>query len=312
MKRLIVLLLAAITAFSCLYAQASKNPFTKLGYKKQVVYSSSKGEFDEFHDQESVVEIGSVYFNIKTNKVVGLISEDGKQKNVNPATTAMSVDPKCEKYYWISPYAYCLNNPLKFVDPDGKDARVAITGNAITISSNIYLYGNGATKAVASQMQQSIMTKWNNGSKVSGFDVKFDVNVNLYGGKEKSNPFLISESWNPSNRDNFIEVSSDVKRSYVLGGDEGEWRADGRNGQTLAQDNPAPHEFGHIVGLDDQYTDDGGANKGWENNIMGNSQDGKVEQRNVSDILKDAMKAYNIWSKDENNKGKTFNYEINP
>ena len=32
----------------------------------------------------------------------------------------MSVDPLCEKYYWISPYAFCLNNPVKFVDPDGK------------------------------------------------------------------------------------------------------------------------------------------------------------------------------------------------
>ncbi|MEA4936764.1 MAG: DUF6443 domain-containing protein [Paludibacter sp.] len=33
----------------------------------------------------------------------------------------MSVDPLCEKYYWISPYAYCLNNPVRFVDPDGRD-----------------------------------------------------------------------------------------------------------------------------------------------------------------------------------------------
>lgn len=120
MKRTIVLLLAVITAFSCLFAQASKNPFTKLGYKKQVVYSSSKGEFDEFHDQEYVVEIGSVYFNTKTNKVVGLVSEEGNNKKLNPATTAMSVDPLCEKYYWISPYAYCLNNPVKYTDPTGK------------------------------------------------------------------------------------------------------------------------------------------------------------------------------------------------
>lgn len=37
------------------------------------------------------------------------------------ATPAMSVDPLCEKYYWITPYAYCLNNPVKFIDPDGRD-----------------------------------------------------------------------------------------------------------------------------------------------------------------------------------------------
>jgi len=29
------------------------------------------------------------------------------------------IDPLCEKYYGVSPYAYCANNPVKFIDPDG-------------------------------------------------------------------------------------------------------------------------------------------------------------------------------------------------
>ena len=31
------------------------------------------------------------------------------------------VDPLADKYYGYSPYAYCYNNPLKYIDPDGKD-----------------------------------------------------------------------------------------------------------------------------------------------------------------------------------------------
>jgi len=30
------------------------------------------------------------------------------------------LDPLCEKYYGVSPYAYCANNPVKFIDPDGR------------------------------------------------------------------------------------------------------------------------------------------------------------------------------------------------
>jgi len=35
-------------------------------------------------------------------------------------------DPLAEKYYSTSPYAYCLNNPVKYIDPDGRE--VFITG----------------------------------------------------------------------------------------------------------------------------------------------------------------------------------------
>ena len=30
------------------------------------------------------------------------------------------IDPLCEKYYHVSPYAYCFNNPVNAIDPDGK------------------------------------------------------------------------------------------------------------------------------------------------------------------------------------------------
>ena len=35
-----------------------------------------------------------------------------------------SMDPLCEKYYSTSPYAYCRNNPVKFIDPDGRKIEI--------------------------------------------------------------------------------------------------------------------------------------------------------------------------------------------
>ncbi len=31
-----------------------------------------------------------------------------------------TIDPMCEKYYDVSPYVYCKNNPVRFIDPDGR------------------------------------------------------------------------------------------------------------------------------------------------------------------------------------------------
>ena len=40
----------------------------------------------------------------------------------DPQTAAwLSQDPLAEKYYSISPYAYCAGNPVNLVDPDGMD-----------------------------------------------------------------------------------------------------------------------------------------------------------------------------------------------
>ncbi len=51
-----------------------------------------------------------------------LITEDSlKLCSRCPIGRFMQTDPMAEKYYWISPYAYCANNPIKFVDPTGED-----------------------------------------------------------------------------------------------------------------------------------------------------------------------------------------------
>ena len=51
----------------------------------------------------------------------GLDEYDSEARWYYPAIMrTTTIDPLAEKYYSISPYAWCGNNPVKFVDPDGR------------------------------------------------------------------------------------------------------------------------------------------------------------------------------------------------
>ena len=52
----------------------------------------------------------------------GLNTYDYGARQYNPVTARWDrIDPLCEKYYNVSPYNYCHNNPVMLIDPDGRD-----------------------------------------------------------------------------------------------------------------------------------------------------------------------------------------------
>lgn len=64
------------------------------------------------------------------DRMHGLDWYDYGARQYDPAIARFtSMDPLTEKYYHISPYAYCAGNPVNYVDPDGRDWRD--TGNGI-------------------------------------------------------------------------------------------------------------------------------------------------------------------------------------
>ena len=56
------------------------------------------------------------------DNVHGLNSYDYGARQYNPVTARWDrIDPHCESYYNTNPYAYANNNPIEFVDVDGRD-----------------------------------------------------------------------------------------------------------------------------------------------------------------------------------------------
>ena len=88
---------------------------------------------------------------------LGLNTYDYSARYFDPALPRFTtVDPHAENYYSWSPYAYCANNPVKFIDPTGMDYRynwetgeyeyIDSDGNKSVVSADEALQKSGVTK----------------------------------------------------------------------------------------------------------------------------------------------------------------------
>ena len=87
-------------------------------------------------------------------------------------TMWLSVDPMADKYPSISPYAYCAWNPVKLVDPDGRDVwEVDKNGHVKNVGSEggdktqTIKYANGQTATFSGEYYKSILIDLNVGAE---------------------------------------------------------------------------------------------------------------------------------------------------
>ena len=103
--------------------------FINLPFGESMAEQSSIGYYQspyKFNGKELDKETGLYYY--------------GARYYDTKASVWLSVDPLAEKYPGLSPYNYCLNNPVRLVDPNGKEPT---PNEAIALVKNINNYFKG-------------------------------------------------------------------------------------------------------------------------------------------------------------------------
>lgn len=121
MKKLFLLSIAILSILTL----KAQNPFAEYGYTPKIA-TLSRGQFNEFHDQDTIVQIGSVLYNTKSKQIVAFVETDTvySEATLQPDIVSrwISSDPLADHPNQVgqSPYQYAWNNPVYWTDPDGR------------------------------------------------------------------------------------------------------------------------------------------------------------------------------------------------
>ena len=106
------------------------------------------------------------------------------------------IDPLCEKHYDKTPYMYCANNPVRFLDPDGRDYYRSDDGAVFWQEGNANFVNSGGVKyrnigETFSVYQSGIRYDYNQGQLTNVTDVNPE--FNLEGGQYIPKSFVTDD-----------------------------------------------------------------------------------------------------------------------
>lgn len=99
------------------------SPYAMFGDSTKTL--TTKHESEQDYTLKIPINDGLFEINMRTGLVT--LKDDksivtySKQLTNEEKARFVTIDPHAENYYSWSPYAYCANNPLRFIDPSGKD-----------------------------------------------------------------------------------------------------------------------------------------------------------------------------------------------
>jgi hypothetical protein len=97
------------------------NPFNDIQAKQRYA-TLSWGMFDELQENVDTAQYYHALLNTETKKIVEFLPIDNTDNyKADPVVFAMSIDPLVKKYPDNSPYVFVANNPILFIDKDGRE-----------------------------------------------------------------------------------------------------------------------------------------------------------------------------------------------
>jgi hypothetical protein len=176
----------------------------------------------------------------------------------------------------------------------GPGISISWSGNSVTIAANLQISGPAATQEVANQMKATIERVWN-ASFPDGYRVSCQANVSYRtpGSPEDGNATQIEVYPGGANSTSYVQ------RSWLVGARYLKFYLSNNLDWTPA------HEFGHLLGLDDRYSEgiisrinmlldrprETTVDVGWEGNLMAVDH-GALQSKNIRDLLE--MYAYEV------------------
>ena len=187
-------------------------------------------------------------------------------------TMWLSVDPMADKYPSTSPYAYCAWNPMKLVDPDGRDVEIIKDdeNKKVTIRANFYynkknlgseadVFLDGFNNALKSWETDIKTALGDNALGASGYDISFEFNI-----LESDNPVQSANNDRIGNSltndlDYYDAIASVTNNKHLTANLPTHSRVDKPEAwdplfySTTEYQGDLKHEIGHMFGLYDRY-----------------------------------------------------------
>lgn len=123
MKNQIIASITRDTNYFNLFKDKTYYPFIDIDKNYKRSASLSQGTFQEFDIDKPQEKYFRTVFDTKSKKIIGFTEPEKLYKDYyfDPVVFAWQIDPLFKKYPSMSPYSAFANNPILFVDADGRE-----------------------------------------------------------------------------------------------------------------------------------------------------------------------------------------------